>query len=81
MLLKPFYVLTVATAAWAMTAPALAQATRVTLAPAQDAWKISTPTDSRRVPFVLRQDLFDRNDPNNLRSDYPGPPGQPGPAH
>ena len=28
--------------------------------------------------FVLRQDLFDRNDPNNLRSNYPGPPAQPG---
>jgi len=28
--------------------------------------------------FVLRHDLFDRNDPNNLRSDYPGPPAQPG---
>jgi hypothetical protein len=31
------------------------------------------------APFgVLRQDLFDRNDPNNLRSDWPGPPAQPG---
>ena len=29
------------------------------------------------APGVLRQDLFDRNDPNNLRSDYPGPPAQP----
>jgi hypothetical protein len=28
--------------------------------------------------FVLRQDLFDRNNPNNLRSDWPGPPAQPG---
>ncbi len=32
----------------------------------------------RRVGFVLRQDLFDRNHPNNLRSDWPGPPAQPG---
>jgi hypothetical protein len=31
--------------------------------------------------FILRQDLFDRNDPNNLRSDWPSPPGQPGPGH
>ena len=31
------------------------------------------------VPFgVVRQDLFDRNDPNNLRSDYHGPPAQHG---
>ena len=27
---------------------------------------------------ILRQDLFDRNSPNNLRSDYPAPPSQPG---
>jgi hypothetical protein len=27
---------------------------------------------------VLRQDLFDRNNPNNLRSDWPSPPRQPG---
>jgi hypothetical protein len=34
--------------------------------------------DSRRVIFVDGQDLFDRNNPNNLRSDYPSPPAQPG---
>lgn len=34
--------------------------------------------DSCRGSFVCRQDLFDRNDPNNLRSDYHGPPAQPG---
>jgi hypothetical protein len=42
--------------------------------------------DVRKIPpsmgapvrgFILRQDLFDRNNPNNLRSDYPGPPAQP----
>jgi len=27
------------------------------------------PVDGRRVGFVLRQDRFDRNNPNNLRSD------------
>lgn len=27
---------------------------------------------------VLRQDLFDRYNPNNLRSDWPVPPAQPG---
>jgi hypothetical protein len=27
---------------------------------------------------ILRQDLFDRNNPNDLRSDYPAPPAQPG---
>ena len=31
------------------------------------------------VPFgVLRQDLFDRNNPNNIRSDWHAPPAQPG---
>jgi hypothetical protein len=27
--------------------------------------------------FVCRQDLFDRNNPNNARSNWPGPPAQP----
>jgi hypothetical protein len=31
------------------------------------------------LPFgIVRQDLFDRNNPNNLRSDYHAPPAQPG---
>ena len=30
------------------------------------------------APGVLRQDLFDRNNPNNLRHDYPAAPAQPG---
>jgi hypothetical protein len=30
------------------------------------------------APGILRQDLFNRNNPNNLRHDYPAPPGQPG---
>jgi len=43
----------------------------------QTARKIPPPVDVR-PSGVLRQDLFDRNDPNNLRSDYSGPPAQPG---
>jgi hypothetical protein len=31
-----------------------------------------------RSAVVLRQDLFDRNDRNNVRSDWPAPPAQPG---
>ena len=31
-----------------------------------------------RPSGIVRQDLFDRNDPNNLRSDYPAPSAQPG---
>jgi hypothetical protein len=34
--------------------------------------------DSCRSGFVCRQDLFDRNNPNNIRSDYRAPPAQPG---
>jgi hypothetical protein len=30
------------------------------------------------APGVLRQDLFDRNNPRNLRHDYPAAPAQPG---
>jgi len=44
------------------------------------------PPDARRMPpssnaylsGVVRQDLFDRNNRNNLRSDWPSPPAQPG---
>jgi hypothetical protein len=30
------------------------------------------------APGILRQDLFDRKNPNNLRHDYPAPPAMPG---
>lgn len=49
--------------------------------------RVVTPADVRqaaplaghcRSGFVCRQDLFDRNNRNNLRSDWPGPPAQPG---
>jgi hypothetical protein len=49
--------------------------------------KVASTHDLRKIPsttippkrgFILRQDLFDRNDPNNLRSDWPSPPAQPG---
>jgi hypothetical protein len=35
-------------------------------------------TDRGKTGFILRQDLFDRNNPNNLRSDYPAPLASPG---
>jgi hypothetical protein len=48
-------------------------------APAPDARKIPRSVERGRTGFfILRQDLFDRNNPNNLRSDYHGPPAQPG---
>lgn len=36
------------------------------------------PKFSTKSGLILRQDLFDRNNPNNLRSDWPSPPAQPG---
>jgi hypothetical protein len=37
-----------------------------------------TPGAQAKTGFVLRQDLFDRADPNNFRSNWPAPPAQPG---
>ena len=45
--------------------------------PAPRARKAPAPGDVI-FPGVLRQDLFDRNNPRNLRSDYPAPTAQPG---
>jgi hypothetical protein len=47
---------------------------------------VVTPTDARRIQptfdfparGILRQDLYDRNNPDNLRNDFPSPPKQPG---
>jgi hypothetical protein len=36
------------------------------------------PSIDARPSGLIRQDLFDRNNPNNLRSDWPSPPAQPG---
>ena len=36
---------------------------------------------SSKGEFILRQDLFDPNNPNNLRRDWPRPTGLPGPNH
>ena len=55
----------------------LAQTTQTKTEPPQTVRRTPPPPDFR--PFIiLRQDLFDRNNPNNLRSDYAGPPAQPG---
>jgi len=48
------------------------------VAPSHDVRKIPSPIDTPKRGIILRQDLFDRNNPNNLRSDWPGPPAQPG---
>ena len=49
----------------------------VPIAPTLDARRIPPSIDARPNGLV-RQDLFDRNNPNNLRSDWPSPPAQPG---
>jgi hypothetical protein len=48
------------------------------VAPPHDVRKIPSSIDAPKSGFILRQDLFDRNNPNNLRSDWPGPSAQPG---
>jgi len=46
--------------------------------PTHDVRKIPPPIDAPARGFILRQDLIDRNNPNNLRSDWPSPAGLPG---
>ena len=46
--------------------------------PTHDVRKIPPSIDAPTRGSILRQDLFDRNNPNNLRSDWPGPRAQPG---
>jgi hypothetical protein len=62
-----------------------------TIAFAQNADTKHTPiNDARKIPptmvspkgnFILRQDLVDPNNPNNMRSDWPRPSSLPGPGH
>ena len=57
----------------------LAQNTQTKAEAAPTARRIPPPPDTYLRPFgIIRQDLFDRNNPNNLRSDYHAPPAQPG---
>ena len=47
--------------------------------PTHDVRKIPPSVDAPTHGFIiLRQDLIDRNNPNNLRSDWPSPSGLPG---
>src|SRR5260370_39398282 len=57
---------------------AFAKTAHTKVAPTQDVRKIRPAIDAPRSGFLLRQDLFDRNNPNNLRSDWPAPPAPPG---
>jgi hypothetical protein len=49
--------------------------------PIDDVRKSSPAIISSKGEFILRQDLFDPNNPNNLRRDWPRPTGLPGPNH
>jgi hypothetical protein len=49
----------------------------VVIAPTSDVRNIPPSIDVLTRGSILRQDLFDRNNPNNLRSDWPGPRAQP----
>lgn len=46
--------------------------------PARDVGRKPSPVISSKSHFISRQDLFDRQNPDNLRSDWPSPPAQPG---
>ena len=62
----------------ACPAIAFAQSAHTKVAPTHDNRKVPPTIATPRSGFILRQDLFDRNNPNNLRSDWPSPPAQPG---
>ena len=73
--MRPIHILTVLCVvvpgiAFAKDAPAK-------VGPTPAARRVPVPADVV-APGVLRQDLFDRNNPNNLRHDYPTAPAQPG---
>ena len=46
--------------------------------PTHDVRKIPPSIDARTRGYIITQDLIDRNNPNNLRSDWPSPSGLPG---
>jgi hypothetical protein len=59
----------------AVATPAVAKTSRTRVAMPAD---LRSPLRDRCAStFVCSQDLFDRNNRNNLRSDWPGPPAQP----
>jgi len=61
-----------------LTTIASAQGAHTKTVPAHDARCTPSPVISSKSHFIVRQDLFDRLNPNNLRSDWPSPPAQPG---
>ena len=62
--------------ALAFPASAFAQTASTKAVPSRDVRKPAPLWDA--WGGVLRQDLYDRNNPNNIRSDWPSPPRQAG---
>jgi hypothetical protein len=60
---------------------ALAQTAETKPTPSSDFLKASPTIVSSKGEFILRQDLVDPNNPNNLRSHWPRSSGMPGPSH
>jgi hypothetical protein len=61
----------------ALAFPTIAFAT-TKFSPTRDVRKIPSAIVTTKERLCLRQDLFDRNNPNNPRSDWLAPPAQPG---
>lgn len=51
------------------------------VAAVQDATQANGLVLRSRNGLILRQDLVDRSNPNNIRTDWPAPSGQPGGSH
>jgi hypothetical protein len=64
--------------ALAMATPASARTSRAKVVTIADVRQAASPVAGCWNGFICRQDLFDRNNRNNLRSDWPSPPAQPG---
>jgi hypothetical protein len=59
----------------AVATPAFAKTSRTKVVTIAGAHQAASPAASCRI--ICRQDLFDRNNRNNVRSGWPGPPAQP----
>jgi hypothetical protein len=71
----------VAACALACPTVAFAQTSDTKFTPINNVRTIQPTIISPKVGSILRQDLIDPNNPNNLRSDWPRPSGLPGPSH
>ena len=78
MFINALRVFAIATAALMLQGTALGRTAHRNHVPLRSSVSAARPEVVPTTGFVvLRQDLFDRNNPNNLRSDWPAPPAQP----